>query len=142
MGNREWGKRPHERLEVWRDAMGLVEAVHRIPSRCPDSELTSQERRAAVSVPSNIAEGAARTWRAECVRDLSIARGSLSDLDTQRQHVQRPAFVEIDQDVDALIDRLFARLTAQMKALVKLVSVAGTPPDSPFPFSDSLEHAR
>ena len=125
--------------------MGLVEAVHRIPSRFPDSErpgLTGQVRRAAVSAPSNIAEGAARTWRAECVRYLSIARGSLSGLDTQRQIVQRPAFVEIDQDVDALMDRLFARLTAQMKALVKLVSVAGTPPDSPFPISDSLEHAR
>ena len=144
MANRESKKRPHERLKVWRDAMDPVEAAYRVSSRCPDSErpgLTSQERRAAVSVPSNIAKGAARIWLAECVCDLSVARGWLSELDTQRQNVQRPAFVEIDQDVDPLIDRLFARLTAQMKALMKLVSVAGTSPDFPFPISDSLEHA-
>ncbi|MEK5768749.1 four helix bundle protein, partial [Acinetobacter schindleri] len=55
--------RPHERLDVWQDAMQLVEAVYRATSSFPVDErfgLTAQLRRAAISVPSNIAEGAAR----------------------------------------------------------------------------------
>jgi four helix bundle protein len=85
MGNRESSKRPHERLEVWRDAMDLVESIYRFSAVFPDAErfgLTSQLRRAAVSVPSNIAEGAARRSTPEYLRFLSIARGSLSEMDT------------------------------------------------------------
>ena len=87
MGSRESFKRPHERLEVWQDAMDLVEAVYRFSFLFPDSErfaLTMKIRRAAISIPSNIAEGAARRSRQEYLRFLSIARGSLAELDTQR----------------------------------------------------------
>jgi hypothetical protein len=79
MENGELSKRPHERLEVWRDSMELVEMIYKISSTFPDSErfgLTSQIRRAAVSIPSNIAEGAARRSTPEYLRFLSIARGS------------------------------------------------------------------
>ncbi|MGO4780346.1 four helix bundle protein, partial [Lysobacter sp. 2RAB21] len=78
MGNRESSTRPHEGLEVWRDAMDLVETIYRFSARFPDSErfgLTSQLRRAAISIPSNVAEGAARRSTKEYLRFLSIARG-------------------------------------------------------------------
>jgi len=80
MGNRESFKRPHEGLLVWQDAMELVETIHAFSAPFPDIErfgLTSQVRRAAVSIPSNIAEGAARRSGPEYRRFLSTARGSL-----------------------------------------------------------------
>ena len=146
MGNRESVKRPHEGLEVWRDAMDLVEAVYRMTSSFPDSErfgLTSQMRRAAVSVPSNIAEGAARRSRADYLRFLGIARGSLSELDTQIQIADRLGFTAPAAGVEALVDRVFAKLTAQMKALARVSGAVQSPPDSPFPIPDSRpSHAR
>ncbi|WP_395791045.1 four helix bundle protein [Aquimonas sp.] len=120
MGNRESSKRPHERLEVWRDAMDLVEAVYRFSSQFPDSErfgLVSQIRRAAVSVPANIAEGAARRSTPEYLRFLSIARGSLSEVDTHVQIAERLKLASPNEAVSDLIDRCFAKLTALMNAL-------------------------
>jgi four helix bundle protein len=122
MGNRESFKRPHEGLEVWRDAMDLVEAVYRFSSRLPDTErfgLISQLRRAAVSIPSNLAEGAARRSTREYLRFLSIARGSLSELDTQQQIAVRLGMTEAAVGLNDLIDRVFAKLTALMNALEK-----------------------
>jgi four helix bundle protein len=120
MGNRESSKRPHERLEVWRDAMDLVEAIYRFSSVFPDSErfgLVSQIRRAAVSIPANIAEGAARRSTKEYVRFLSIARGSLSEADTHVQIAERLRLASPNEALRDLIDRCFAKLTALMNAL-------------------------
>ncbi len=120
MGNRESVKRPHEKLDVWKDAMDLVEAVYRFSSRFPESErfaLTMQIRRAAVSIPSNIAEGAARRSRPEYLRFLSIARGSLAELDTQRLIATRLNYGEPPALLDELTDRLFAKLTSLMNTL-------------------------
>ncbi|MBT2746302.1 MULTISPECIES: four helix bundle protein [unclassified Lysobacter] len=122
MGNRESSKRPHEGLEVWRDAMDLVETIYRFSARFPDSErfgLTSQLRRAAISVPSNVAEGAARRSTKEYLRFLSIARGSLSELDTQQQIAVRLGFAEPSPPLNELIDRVFAKLTGLMNVLSK-----------------------
>jgi four helix bundle protein len=149
MGNRESSKRPHERLEVWRDAMDLVESIYRFSAVFPDAErfgLTSQLRRAAVSVPSNIAEGAARRSTPEYLRFLSIARGSLSEMDTQKQIACRLGYAPDCETTTALIDRTFAKLTALMNA-VGNSSKSRTPlagsSDSPFPIPDSRpSHAR
>ena len=122
IGNGELSKRPHERLDVWRDAMALVEAVYRFSGQFPEGErfgLTSQIRRAAVSVPSNIAEGAARRSKAEYLRFLSIARGSLSEVSTHVQIAMRLEFAAQADGLDTLIDRCFARLTALMNSLNK-----------------------
>jgi len=122
MENRESSKRPHERLEVWRDSMDLVEMAYQLSAHFPDSErfgLTAQLRRSAVSIPSNIAEGAARRSTAEYLRFLSIARGSLSELDTQQQIAVRLGFVDASPELEALIDRMFAKLTALMNAIGK-----------------------
>lgn len=120
MENRESPKRPHERLEVWQDSMDLVELAYQFSAAFPDSErfgLTAQFRRSAISIPSNIAEGAARRSTAEYLRFLSIARGSLSELDTQQQIAIRLKFVASSPELESLIDRIFARLTALMNAI-------------------------
>ena len=78
--------RPHYRLEAWKIAMALVKAVYKLTRSFPQEEiygLTAQMRRAAVSIPSNLAEGAARTGRKEFAQFLNIASGSLSELETQ-----------------------------------------------------------
>ncbi len=79
-------------LIVWRKAMDLAAEVHLLSKAFPRDELyglTSQVRRAAVSVPSNIAEGQARQSTAEFLNFLSIAQGSLAEVDTQLLLAQR-----------------------------------------------------
>jgi len=78
--------RPHRDLEVWKKSMLLTKNIYEATTVFPKTEvygLTSQMRRAAVSVPSNLAEGAARRGRKEFRQFINIAQGSLSELDTQ-----------------------------------------------------------
>jgi four helix bundle protein len=120
MENGEPSKRPHERLDVWRDAMDLVEMIYRLTAAFPQEErfgLTAQLRRSAVSIPSNIAEGAARRSTPEYLRFLSIARGSLSEASTQLQIARRLDYIDAIAEADELVDRIFARLTALIKTL-------------------------
>jgi four helix bundle protein len=72
-------------LVAWQKGMDMAEAVYRVTQTWPHDEvygLTNQARRAAVSVPVNIAEGQGRRGAAEMVHHLSIARGSLHELET------------------------------------------------------------
>ncbi len=78
--------KPHKRLDVWKISMKLVKRTYLATSGFPKHEaygLTKQIQRAAVSIPSNIAEGAARQTKKELINFLHIAQGSLSELDTQ-----------------------------------------------------------
>ena len=78
--------RPHENLEAWNKAVDFVTKVYRATESFPREEkfgLTSQIRRAAVSIPANIAEGAARDSKKEFVYFLSNAQGSASELETE-----------------------------------------------------------
>jgi four helix bundle protein len=73
-------------LDVWRLGVELAETIYRLTARFPKAELfclTAQMRRAAVSIPSNIAEGRARNTSREFLHFLSISRGSLAELETQ-----------------------------------------------------------
>ena len=73
-------------LIVWKKAIALTKMVYLVSKEMPAAErfgLTSQMRRAAVSVASNIAEGNARQARADYIHFLTIARGSLAELETQ-----------------------------------------------------------
>ena len=86
----------HKDLEVWKKSMDLVVRLYQITKLFPDSEkygLTSQMRRAAVSIPSNIAEGAARKGDKELIQFLYISTGSLSELETQYLIAIRLGFV-------------------------------------------------
>jgi four helix bundle protein len=92
----------HKDLDVWKKSMDLVERVYRRTERFPDSEkygLTNQIRRCAVSVSSNIAEGAARNTDKEFVQFCYIALGSLSELETQLLIAER---LEYCQNIDIL----------------------------------------
>ena len=76
----------HKDLEVWKRSIELAKAVYDLTRDFPSSEiygLTSQMRRSAVSIPSNIAEGAARNADKELMHFLHIALGSIAELETQ-----------------------------------------------------------
>lgn len=98
----------HTRLEVWQRAMDLAEDVYRVARTLPEHErygLAAQIRRAAVSVPANIAEGAARSTSREFVRFLRISLGSLAELETELLLAAR---VGIVQSTDVPHDRIVA----------------------------------
>jgi four helix bundle protein len=79
-------KKDFRELVVWQKAMELVTEVYRASRAFPKEEmygLTSQLRRAAVSIPSNIAEGQARPNRGEFLQALGYAKGSLAEVETQ-----------------------------------------------------------
>jgi len=76
----------HENLDIWKLSIAFVSQIYVITRKFPEEEkfgLVSQMRRAAVSIPSNIAEGASRKSDKEFLRFLHISLGSVSELDTQ-----------------------------------------------------------
>ena len=103
--------KPHRQLVLWQRGMELVESVYRVTRRFPSGEqfgLASQMRRAAVSVPANVAEGAARRSRNEYRQFLYVARGSISELDTLLEISNRLGYVDTADrhEVLALLDGL------------------------------------
>ncbi len=96
----------HKDLEVWKKSMDLVSNIYKITESFPSKELyglTNQIRRAAVSIPSNIAEGAARNSKKEFIQFLYIALGSLSELETQIIIANR---LEYLNNLDTLLEDL------------------------------------
>ena len=86
----------HKDLILWQKALDLAVAVHEVSAAFPKSEifgLVSQIRRAAVSIPSNIAEGSARRTTREFIAFLHIARGSMAEVETQLLLAQRTGYV-------------------------------------------------
>jgi len=97
----------YQELVAWQKAMDLVEDVYKLTKHFPREELyalTSQIRRAAVSVPSNIAEGQGRRTTSDFLRHLSIAYGSLREVETQAMIAQRLKYVA-GANVKSVIDR-------------------------------------
>ena len=105
----------HYGLDVWKDSMRLAREIYRVSAAFPESErfmLASQLRRAAVSVASNIAEGAGRGTRLEYARYLRIARGSLMEVDTQLWIAKDLGFIEDRSQLTMLVQRIAAMLNA------------------------------
>jgi four helix bundle protein len=108
----------HESLDVWHVAMVLILEIYRISRSLPAEErygLVSQMRRAAVSVAVNIAEGAGRHARGDFLRFLSIARGSLREIDCLLRIVERLGFVhaadlEVARALAERVSRMLNRL--------------------------------
>jgi four helix bundle protein len=76
----------HKKLDAWNESIKLVKEIYKISSKFPKEELyglTNQIRRAAVSISSNIAEGAARQSDREMIQFLYVALGSLAEVETQ-----------------------------------------------------------
>ena len=92
----------HKDLDVWKKSMILVTEIYKVSSNFPSSELyglTSQIRRAAVSIPSNIAEGAARKGDKELIQFISIALGSLAEIETQYLIAIRLKYIVEDKNI-------------------------------------------
>jgi four helix bundle protein len=104
-----------ERLNVWQKAMDLVEVSYRISSQLPTDErfgLISQMRRAATSVPANIAEGFGRWNAPDFARFVSIASGSLRELETHFHIAHRLGFI------DALTIQKVLRMTEELSKML------------------------
>ena len=97
----------YQELLVWKKAIGLVMEVYRATQKFPKEErygLTSQIRRSAVSIPSNIAEGQGRLSKGEFKQFLGNARGSLMELETQIVISESLGFLD-DLGATPLLDR-------------------------------------
>jgi four helix bundle protein len=95
----------HKDLIVWQKSMLLVKRLYEITSSYPKDEIfgiTSQMRRVAVSIPSNIAEGYGRLYEKDTVRFLSTALGSASELETQML-ISKQLMLASDQELDDLL---------------------------------------
>ena len=113
-------KRGHKDLRAWQSAMLLVEDIYRLTSTFPKEELfglSSQMRRAAVSVPSNIAEGSARSGTKELLYFLGVATGSLAELDTQLDLAFRLKYCTEITSIQSRVDEVSALTLALMKSL-------------------------
>jgi len=109
-------ERAHKGLRVWQESMRLARLIYDITQTFPDSEkfgIVSQMRRAAVSIPSNIAEGSARQTKRESVQYYFIARGSLSELDTQ---------LELSRDIGLLSETRFHEVSQVVETVGALLN--------------------
>jgi len=119
--------RVHHRLDVWQRSIDFAENVYKTVGAFPKSEeygLGSQLKRAAVSIPSNIAEGAARKSKREFTQFLYIAAGSASEIDTQLALALRLGYLSpevkagLDRDLE-IISKMISSLINSQKELAK-----------------------
>lgn len=114
--------KPHKKLVAWSKSMDLVEKVYDLTKSFPREEiygLTSQVRRAAVSVPSNIAEGAAGRSSVQFRNYLSVALGSLNELATQLEIAKRIGYLDSAayEESESMVDECLAVTYGLRKSL-------------------------
>ena len=116
----------HKDLRVWRQSIELVTAIYQITKTFPREELfglVSQLRRAAVSVPSNIAEGYARGTDRERLHFLRISSGSMSEIETQVMlslnlgYITQDSYEELSENVTSVWKQLNALISSIKKRL-------------------------
>ena len=113
----------YRNLIVWQKAMLFSKQVYRFIEQFPASKkhaLSDQVRRAAISVPSNIAEGCGRASNRGYAHFLSIARGSLYETMTQLEIAQSLGYIETISDVEGLASEISRMLTSLMKKYIPL----------------------
>ena len=109
----------HKDLDVWKESMTLAKEVYRLTKSFPKEEtfgLASQMRRAAVSIPSNIAEGAARNSDKEFIQFLHVSLGSLAELETQLLLSRELGFLK-DEDINGSLEQIRRMLLGLIKYL-------------------------
>ena len=114
-------------LIAWQKAMDLVVRIYQITESFPKTEtfgLTNQMRRAAVSIPSNIAEGQGRSTTKDFMHFLYIARGSLQELETQVIIAQRLEFITeaVHSELTTNICEIARILSGLLKSLASILS--------------------
>ena len=105
-------------LEVWQKAVAVVAEIYRLTVSFPESEkfgITNQMRRAAVSIPSNIAEGSARHHAADFIHFLRISDGSAAELETQLIISEKLGFLA---DIETLTQEIIV-IRRMLAALIK-----------------------
>jgi len=112
----------HKDLEVWKKSIEMVTKIYSLTRNFPKEELyglTNQMRRAAVSVPSNIAEGAGRNSNKELMQFLFIASGSLAELETQIIIANNLGYLNNEQKVEIIqqISNIFKMLSGLKQSL-------------------------
>ena len=110
----------YRELDVWQMSMSLCEKVYNLIRSFPAEErfaLCEQLRRAVVSIPSNIAEGNGRDSKTEYARFLSIARGSLFEVQTQLELAERFKYIEVPEETKTLITRISKMLFSMVRKL-------------------------
>lgn len=115
--------KPHKKLNAWKLAMDIVEVIYSVTKTFPAEEkfgLVSQMRSSAVSIPSNIAEGAGRNTKKEFVHFLHISQGSLSELDTQVELAFRLQYIDENtwETIDSMLieeDKIISGLIRSQK---------------------------
>ena len=122
-------RKPHRELTVWQKSVDFIIHVYDLTKKFPKSEmysLTTQLRRASISIASNIAEGAARKSPKEFLQFLAIARGSISEIDTHLEIVGCLGYVfpkqienldieltELDRMLSGLMNNIRKKLVAE-----------------------------
>lgn len=117
-------EKPHKKLDAWKLSMDLVIDVYQTTDRFPRQErysLTDQIRRATISIPSNIAEGAARQTKKEFTNYLHMAQGSLSELDTQLELARRLGY--LDKETWRILDQRMERIDKIITGLIHHLSL-------------------
>ena len=112
-------RRKHHDLLAWQQGIALVKAIYSCTASFPREEafgLTSQMRRAAVSVPANLAEGAARNSTREFAHFFGIARGSLSELETYLVIARELGYLKDTDELDQMLDKVFKPLSGLLNA--------------------------
>ncbi len=110
----------HKNLDVWQASINFTTKMYKLTNDFPNSELyglVSQIRRSAVSVPSNLSEGAARKSKQDRLRFYQIARSSLVEIDTQLEISLRLNYVTKDNmiEIDKELNHIFAMLSQLRK---------------------------
>jgi four helix bundle protein len=117
----------HRELIAWQEAVLLVEMVYRETAAFPREEvygLSAQLRKSAVSIPSNIAEGAGRNTSKELVQFLGIANGSRSELDTQLFIASRLGLIGTNSPIFVQLERVGQLLTALRKSVQSRLQIS------------------
>ncbi len=109
-------ERPHKKLITWQKAMDMVTEIYRITDAFPSKEafgLSAQLRRAAISVPSNIAEGLTRKTKKDKLHFMNIAQSSMSEIDTQ---------IEISLRLGYISEKAYTDVESRLVEVEKLLS--------------------
>lgn len=112
----------HKDLKVWQESIDFVSDIYAMTSNYPNEEqfgLISQLRRASVSIPSNIAEGASRHSKKEFIRFLYIARSSASEIETQLIISRKLGYLNTEDDI---VEQQLVRIAKMLTALINKIN--------------------